>query len=116
MLTGVALIVVPPEILAQTPAAAEPRGGLIIGGVLFIVIALGDIGLALAVMFGRNWARILLMLFSVVAVLIAFVSNANRSEVITLATLPTVATSILVLLALSSHRAREYATRSRRRE
>ena len=58
---------------------------------------------------GRNWARILQMLFSAGAIITAFISNANRSEVITLATLPTVAISILVLLALSGHRAREYA-------
>jgi hypothetical protein len=45
-----------------------------------------------------------------------FIGNANRSEVITLATLPTVGISILVLLALSSHRARENATRSGTRE
>jgi len=64
-------------------------------------------------MFGRNWARILLMLFSVVAVITAFINNADRSKVITLGALPTVAISILVLLALSSHRARDYATRGR---
>jgi hypothetical protein len=53
------------------------------------------------------------MLVSVFAVITAFIGNANRSEVITLAALPTVGTSILVLLALSSHRAREYAGRRR---
>ena len=80
---------------------------------LLIIVTLGDIGLALAVMFGRNWARILLMLFSVVAVITAFINNADRSEVITLGALPTVGISILVLLAPSSHRAREYATGGR---
>jgi hypothetical protein len=110
MLAGVALIFVPPEVLAQIASEAEPQTELIIAGVLLIIVALCDIGLALAVMYGRNWARILLMLFSLLAVITAFISNANRSEVVTLATLPTVAISILVLLALSSHRAREYAT------
>jgi hypothetical protein len=84
---------------------------LIIAGILLIV-ALGNIGLALAVSSGRNWARILQMLFSAGAIITAFISNATRSEAITLATLPTVAISILVLLAMSSHRAREYAARS----
>jgi threonine/homoserine/homoserine lactone efflux protein len=55
------------------------------------------------------------MLFSVVAVVTAFIDNAQHSELITLGTLPTVAISILVLLALSSHRARNYAARQRRR-
>ena len=113
MLAGVVLLFMPPNVLVQIPSEAELRTGLIIAGALLIIVALGDIGLALAVMFGRNWARILLMLFSVVAVVAAFIGNANRSEVITLGALPTVATSILVLLALSSHRAREYAARSR---
>ena len=113
MFTGVVLILVPPELLVQVTSEPELRTGLIIGGVLLIIVALGDIGLALAVMFGRNWARILLMLFSVVAVVTAFVGNANGSELITLTTLPTVGVSTLVLLALSSHRAREYATRRR---
>jgi hypothetical protein len=112
ILIGVVLIVVPPEILAQIPSEVEPRGGLIIAGIVLIIVALGDIGLALAVMFGRNWARILLMLFSVGAVVTAFIGNADRSEVVTLAALPTVGISILVLLALSSHRARDYATRA----
>jgi uncharacterized membrane protein len=111
VLAGVALIFVPPEVLAQISSEAEPQAELIIAGVLLIIVALCDIGLALAVMYGRNWARILLMLFSLLAVITAFISNANRSEVVTLATLPTVAISILVLLALSSHRARQYATR-----
>ena len=113
VLAGVALIFVPPKVLAQVPSEAEPRAGLIVAGVLLLIVALCDIGLALAIMFGRNWARILLMLFSVIAVITAFISNANRSEVITLGALPTVGMSILVLLALSSHRAREYATRGR---
>jgi LssY C-terminus len=113
MLVGLVLIVVPPEVLARIGAEAEPRGGLIIAGVVLIVIAFGDISLALAVMFGRNWARILLMLFSAVAIITAFINNADRSEVITLGALPTVGISILVLLALSSHRARNYATRGR---
>jgi hypothetical protein len=112
LLVGVVLLFLRPKILAQVPSEPELRTGLIIAGVVLLIVALSDIGLALAVMFGRNWARILLMLSSVVAVITAFIGNANRSAIITLGTLPTVAMSTLVLLALSSHRAREYATRS----
>jgi hypothetical protein len=90
------------------------RPALIVAGSVVAVIALIDIGLALAVFFGRNWARILLMLSCVVTTIGAFVGNANGSEAVTLATsLPTVGLSIMVLLALSSHRAREYAARGR---
>jgi hypothetical protein len=87
---------------------------LIIAGSVVALIALVDIGLALAVFFGRNWARILLMLSCVLTTIGAFIGNANGSEAVTLATsLPTVGLSIMVLLALSSHRAREYAARGR---
>ena len=44
-LAGVALLLVPPELLAQVPSEAEPRAGLIIAGALLIIVALGDIGL-----------------------------------------------------------------------
>ncbi len=45
---------------------------------------------------------------------VAFIGNANGSEAVTLATsLPTVGLNIMLLLALSSHRARVYATRGR---
>jgi uncharacterized membrane protein len=110
LLVGVVLILVPPE-----SPPTHGRAGLIVAGLVFLLVAVGDLGLALAVLLGRNWARILLMLFSVVAVVTAFIDNAQHSELITLGTLPTVAISILVLLALSSHRARNYAARQRRR-
>jgi hypothetical protein len=90
------------------------RPALIVAGSVLAFIALIDIGLALAVFFGRNWARILLMLSCVVTTIGAFVGNANGSEAVTLAAgLPTVGLNIMVLLALSSHRAREYAARGR---
>ncbi|MFL6046488.1 MAG: LssY C-terminal domain-containing protein [Propionibacteriaceae bacterium] len=91
------------------------RPALILAGSVVAVISLVDIGLAVAVFFGRNWARIWLMLSCVLTTTTAFIGNANGSEAVTLATtLPTVGVSILVLLALSSHRAREYAERGRR--
>jgi hypothetical protein len=90
------------------------RPALIIGGSVVAFISLIDIGLAVAVFTGRNWARILLMLSCVLTTTTAFIGNANRSETVTLATsLPTVGLSIMVLLALSSNRARQYAVRGR---
>jgi hypothetical protein len=91
------------------------RRALIIAGCVVAFISLIDIGLALAVFAGRNWARILLMLSCVVTTIGAFMGNVNGSEAVTLATsLPTVGLSIMVLLALSSNRARQYAVRGRR--
>lgn len=61
-------------------------------------------------------ARVVLMLSSVVAVVAAFVDDARHPDLITLGTLPTVGLSILILLALSSHRARDHAVHGRRAE
>ena len=112
------LLLIPVRYIEQvTLESLDVQGGkpaLIIAGSVVALIALVDIGMALAVFFGRNWARILLMLSCVLTTIGAFVGNANGSEAVTLATsLPTVGLSIMVLLALSSHRAREYAARGR---
>jgi uncharacterized membrane protein len=112
------LVLIPVRYIEQvTLESIDVEGGkpaLIIAGSVVALIALVDIVMALAVFFGRNWARILLMLSCVLTTIGAFVGNANGSEAVTLATsLPTVGLSIMVLLALSSHRAREYATRGR---
>ncbi len=108
------LLLLLPAQYAQGLDIEGGRPALIVAGSLVALIALVDIGLAVAVFVGRNWARIVLMLSSVVTTIIAFIGNTDGSEAITLATsLPTVGLSIMVLLALSSHRAREYAARGR---
>lgn len=113
------LLLLPPELLDQGVdlegmTVEGGRAALIVAGTVVALIALVDIGLAIAVFVGRNWARILLMLSCVVTTTIAFIGNANGSEAVTLATsLPTVGINIMVLLALSSHRARTYAIRGR---
>jgi hypothetical protein len=113
LLVGIAFLL-PPELLGQRPPQGQDPADLTIAGVLLLLmVALGDIGLAFAVMYGRNWAWILLMLSSVVAVVTAFIDNARHLEVITLETLPAVGMSVLVVLALSSHRARDYTARHR---
>jgi hypothetical protein len=99
---------------AQSLDIEGGRPALIVAGSVVAFIALIDIGLALAVFAGRNWARILLMLSCVLTTTTAFIGDANGSEAVTLATsLPTVGLSIMVLLALSSNRARQYAVRGR---
>ena len=110
------LLLLPVQYLQELEGASIEGGrpALIIAGSLVGIISLVDIGLAVAVFFGRNWARILLMLSCVLTATTAFIGNANGSDAVTLATsLPTVGLSIMVLLALSSHRARDYATRGR---
>ncbi|HEY5783841.1 MAG TPA: LssY C-terminal domain-containing protein [Microlunatus sp.] len=113
LLVGIAFLL-PTEMLAQTPSqAGGPADLTTTAVVLLIILALGDIVLAIAVVNRRDWARIVLMLSSVVAVVAGFIDNARHLDVITLETLPTVGMSILILLALSSHRARDYTARHR---
>ena len=84
LLVGIAFLL-PPEMLAQTPSQAGGSADLTITAVvLLIILALGDIGLALAVVYRRNWARIVLMLSSVVAVVPGFIDDARHLDVITL--------------------------------
>ena len=88
----------------------SPTGAAVVLAILGVL----DVGLGLATFFGRNWARLVLMLLSATAVVVAFVGTTSGGPPPTLgAGLPALALSILVLLALSSHRSREYATRQR---
>jgi hypothetical protein len=79
-------------------------------GLSLLVFAATDVGLAVATYVGQNWSRVLLMLSSVIAITGAFSATAQGGPRPTPgAGLPTVALSILVLLALSSQRARDFA-------
>ncbi len=87
--------------------------GAIVGAVVFLLVgAVVDAMLAWAVLRGHNWARIWLMSVSVFSTVLAFLAHATASPGLTPKQLVPVAGSILVLLALSSHAAREYAGRS----
>ena len=89
-----------------------PAAVFVIIGALFLIGALVDVVFGVATLRGRNGARLVLMLYSSFAIVSAFISNANGTERIGLQTnLLTVATSILVLLALSSSRARVFTAR-----
>lgn len=80
----------------------------------FLVVATIDLGLGMATFRGRNWARLLLMLDCAVTILVAFAATAGGGPLPTLGSgLPHVGLGILVLLALTSPRARRYATRGR---
>jgi hypothetical protein len=81
---------------------------------VLVVVALLDLGLGTATFFGRNWARVLLMLSCAVTICVAFLATARGGPRPTLGTdLPHVALGILVLLALTSPAARQYAMRAR---
>ena len=89
-----------------------PTAVFVVIGAVLALGALVDVVFGIATLRGHNWARLVLMLYSAVAIVSAFISNANGTERIGLQTnLLAVATSILVLLALTSGRARVYTAR-----
>jgi hypothetical protein len=114
-------VLVAPETLARLTRTQSDLAGLLeqraFGVALAVVlglIALTELGLGLATLVGRNGARLWLMGSAVLTTVGAFASNLTGSRPVTPLGLPTTATAVLLLLALSSHRAREYAARPRR--
>jgi hypothetical protein len=85
---------------------------LIFGAIVLAV----ELGLAVLVYLGSNWARVTVMVFATLSVSLAAVDYFTGEEEISLrTTLFTLALDILVLLALSSRNARAYARRPRQR-
>ncbi|MDQ2662223.1 MAG: hypothetical protein M3Y52_10170 [Actinomycetota bacterium] len=86
---------------------------IVIVGVIVLVI---ELGLAVAVYFGSNAARLTVMIFATLSITISAIDYFGEDAEITLrTTLVTLALDILVLLALSSRAARAYARRPRPR-
>lgn len=112
ILTLIAILIGTPQILDFLQVSLSDRDPITLAvlAIFLGLVAAVDMGLGLAVLAGHNWARLLSMLFSAFATTTAFLADISGSEVVGLAQLPTVASSILVLLALSSHPARAYAT------
>ena len=98
----------------MTLAGASSTAAASAGAVALALVATLDMGLGVATYLGRNWARVLLMVSDATTILVAFLLAANGGPRPTLGTgLPHVALGILVLLALTSAGARQYATRHR---
>jgi hypothetical protein len=101
-----------PASIDVLPAGAGPSSEAV-AVVAFVLIALIDIGLGSATFAGFNWARVLLMLGCVVTILGGFLAELQGGPRPTLGSgLPVIALGILELLALTSHRARDF-TRGR---
>jgi hypothetical protein len=100
------------DAVADLVHPASDQTALMLLAVPFVVFAIIDIGLAFAVLAGRNWARLCLMALCVLSTTSAFIAAEVRDDrPVGLGNLPVIAGSILVLIALSSRRSREYATR-----
>ncbi|MFD1713828.1 LssY C-terminal domain-containing protein [Amnibacterium flavum] len=98
-----------------TQAEIQPLAvAYIIGAIVFLV---WEGALGLLVLFGSNTARVLVMLSSVGSIIVTGVAYFEGRQEITLATnLVALSLDILILTALSSSRARDYAHRRRSRK
>ncbi|WP_051533185.1 LssY C-terminal domain-containing protein [Arthrobacter sp. 9MFCol3.1] len=99
------------------PAVTEAQAELAVSAATVVVLlfALAEILLAWFVFLGRNWARTVAMALSTAAICIQAIDVFNGGPDITLASnLPGLTLDILLLLALSSKRSRDYALRPRK--
>ncbi len=111
------LVIVAPETLDLTNSYSIPSDEHTLRVAALIVTVLAavvDLALVAAVLAGRNWARLALMSACAISTITAFVDAVGGDRSASINSLPTIGGGILVLLALSSHRAREYATVPRR--
>ncbi len=123
---AVALALVPKLLGASTQfahvvidgAPASPdatRTALVVIAVVALLFGLGELVLAWGILAGRNWARVAAMWLSTASILIQAIDVSTGVSRITLeAGLAGLACDVLVLLALSSGRARTYARSSSR--
>ena len=85
---------------------------LVLGG----IVLLFDLVLAVFIYLGHNWARIIVMVVATLSISGSFVTWWVGDQEITLqTTLLTLSLDILIMLALSSRAARDYARRPRAR-
>ncbi|WP_173922631.1 hypothetical protein [Agromyces sp. Marseille-P2726] len=97
---------------ARAIAAAGLTVVLVIGGVILLV----ELVLAVLIYLGWNWPRVVVMVFATLSISGAFAAWWAGDQEITLqTTLLTLSLDILVMLALSSRAARDYARGRRRR-
>ncbi|WP_127473427.1 hypothetical protein [Microbacterium sulfonylureivorans] len=102
------------EGFATTPEGQQAALWVLVG--VYGTILLADLLLAVFVYRGRNWARVIVMLFTVVSISTTFVAWwAQGQEIALEGAFVSLAIDILVLLALSSRSAAAYARRNQRR-
>ena len=99
------------------PAVTEAQAELAVTAATVVVLlfAVAEILLAWFVFLGRNWARTVAMALSTAAICFQAVDVFHGGPDITLkSNLPGLTLDILLLLALSSKRSRDYALRPRK--
>ncbi|MFN8189156.1 MAG: LssY C-terminal domain-containing protein [Nocardioidaceae bacterium] len=110
LILAVGALASPADVLGgQDLTAAQVDAVKFTYAAVFLVVGALDLLLAWKAMSGRNWARLLLM--AVGAVSVALIAVQTYGSRVQASQLPVTALTIFVLLALSSHRAREWSTR-----
>ena len=83
---------------------------VVLAASLIVAIVIGA-GLAFAILAGRNWARLMLMVVCTLTAIAAFIATIGRTgHPVGVGSLPSLGGSVLVLLALSTPSARAWAT------
>jgi hypothetical protein len=99
------------------PADLDPRDivlwVVVVASALF---GLAQLAFGVLMFFGSNIARILVMAFSTINLVIALIDHLGGAQITLGTNLVGVSLDILILIALSSSRARDYARRPRRRK
>lgn len=110
--SGVLVLVDPAGTTMLDEPAALSLGAARVFGAVLVAVGAADMALGLATFAGRNWARLLLMLGSALAITLTFFNAVEAGPLPTLSSgLPVAALSVLVLLALTSPASRSYAVR-----
>lgn len=111
-----------PEVVASVDLDLIELGGDAIGGAMWVFVAIGatiiaaDIVLAVLILRGWNWPRVLVMSWATVFITSSFIGWWFSDEVISIeTTLLSIGLDVLLLLALSSREAAAYARRGERR-
>lgn len=96
---------------ANNEVSSQVQAGLLAAGATLLVVGLANVGLAVATLAARNWARLTLCALSLFSIASTYVERAMANQHGPLhGELVPLGTSVLVLLALSSGAARRFTT------
>lgn len=100
--------------LLADPDPADPGGAALPTGILLLLFACADAGLAVLILRGGNRSRIAAMSLSAAAIMLQWLTDLSGTGAPLLTNLLGYSLDVLLILALSSGRARAFAHRSRR--
>lgn len=100
-------------VLTGADAAQQAGLGLALIVAVIGVVMLAEVVLAVFILRGHNWPRVIVMFVAVISISTSFAAWwADSLEITLFTSLPSIALDVLVLLALSSRSAAAYARRN----